>query len=218
MNIFLGIGCRKKCPVTPVHITCVCVSLFLVHIWTVTSWPRSSGALQIENSEESDQGKYECVAVNSAGTRYSAPANLYVRGKIPLDPERPLPAAIQVSASSKLLPSRHLLLCRVNTSWKTGSLDSTASKVKTCWCLSRLSHCHFLLSLSVFASCSCLVGGDLCNLLHFPVATLLEPPKRRVIGGGGLFWLIRGEGEVGCGLHVESCHKEKLTPLQLYIS
>ncbi|KAM3619127.1 uncharacterized protein V6R79_003378 [Siganus canaliculatus] len=38
-----------------------------------------SGALQIESSEESDQGKYECVAVNSAGTRYSAPANLYVR-------------------------------------------------------------------------------------------------------------------------------------------
>ncbi|XP_061096134.1 protein tyrosine phosphatase receptor type Fa isoform X4 [Conger conger] len=38
-----------------------------------------SGALQIENSEESDQGKYECVAMNTAGTRYSAPANLYVR-------------------------------------------------------------------------------------------------------------------------------------------
>ncbi|XP_077379821.1 receptor-type tyrosine-protein phosphatase F isoform X14 [Festucalex cinctus] len=38
-----------------------------------------SGALQIENSEESDQGKYECIATNSAGTRYSAPANLYVR-------------------------------------------------------------------------------------------------------------------------------------------
>ncbi|XP_045878097.1 receptor-type tyrosine-protein phosphatase delta isoform X45 [Meles meles] len=38
-----------------------------------------SGALQIEQSEESDQGKYECVATNSAGTRYSAPANLYVR-------------------------------------------------------------------------------------------------------------------------------------------
>ncbi|XP_032758495.1 receptor-type tyrosine-protein phosphatase delta isoform X34 [Rattus rattus] len=37
------------------------------------------GALQIEQSEESDQGKYECVATNSAGTRYSAPANLYVR-------------------------------------------------------------------------------------------------------------------------------------------
>nr|XP_032659291.1 receptor-type tyrosine-protein phosphatase delta isoform X39 [Chelonoidis abingdonii] len=39
----------------------------------------SIGALQIELSEESDQGKYECVATNSAGTRYSAPANLYVR-------------------------------------------------------------------------------------------------------------------------------------------
>ncbi|XP_048851590.1 receptor-type tyrosine-protein phosphatase delta-like isoform X12 [Brienomyrus brachyistius] len=38
-----------------------------------------SGALQIEHSEESDQGKYECVATNSDGTRYSAPANLYVR-------------------------------------------------------------------------------------------------------------------------------------------
>uniref|UniRef100_F7D4E3 Receptor-type tyrosine-protein phosphatase S n=1 Tax=Monodelphis domestica TaxID=13616 RepID=F7D4E3_MONDO len=38
-----------------------------------------SGALQIESSEETDQGKYECVASNSAGVRYSSPANLYVR-------------------------------------------------------------------------------------------------------------------------------------------
>ncbi|XP_061768696.1 receptor-type tyrosine-protein phosphatase delta isoform X22 [Nerophis ophidion] len=37
------------------------------------------GALQIEQSEESDQGKYECVATNNDGTRYSSPANLYVR-------------------------------------------------------------------------------------------------------------------------------------------
>ncbi|XP_008433993.1 receptor-type tyrosine-protein phosphatase delta isoform X20 [Poecilia reticulata] len=37
------------------------------------------GALQIEHSEEPDQGKYECVATNNDGTRYSAPANLYVR-------------------------------------------------------------------------------------------------------------------------------------------
>uniref|UniRef100_A0A452RIY3 protein-tyrosine-phosphatase n=1 Tax=Ursus americanus TaxID=9643 RepID=A0A452RIY3_URSAM len=36
------------------------------------------GALQIESSEETDQGKYECVATNSAGVRYSSPANLYV--------------------------------------------------------------------------------------------------------------------------------------------
>uniref|UniRef100_A0A8C0A8M7 Receptor-type tyrosine-protein phosphatase S n=1 Tax=Bos mutus grunniens TaxID=30521 RepID=A0A8C0A8M7_BOSMU len=36
-------------------------------------------ALQIESSEETDQGKYECVATNSAGVRYSSPANLYVR-------------------------------------------------------------------------------------------------------------------------------------------
>uniref|UniRef100_A0AAR2IYG9 protein-tyrosine-phosphatase n=1 Tax=Pygocentrus nattereri TaxID=42514 RepID=A0AAR2IYG9_PYGNA len=33
----------------------------------------------IERSEETDQGKYECVASNSQGVRYSSPANLYVR-------------------------------------------------------------------------------------------------------------------------------------------
>ncbi|XP_051982584.1 receptor-type tyrosine-protein phosphatase S-like isoform X2 [Xyrauchen texanus] len=37
------------------------------------------GALQIDQSKETDQGKYECVATNSEGTRYSTPANLYVR-------------------------------------------------------------------------------------------------------------------------------------------
>ncbi|XDV28389.1 hypothetical protein PO909_031713, partial [Leuciscus waleckii] len=39
-----------------------------------------AGALQIERSEETDQGKYECVASNVQGVRYSSPANLYVRG------------------------------------------------------------------------------------------------------------------------------------------
>ncbi|MGH0164468.1 UNVERIFIED_CONTAM: hypothetical protein FKN15_076601 [Acipenser sinensis] len=46
---------------------------------TVKLKPADACALQIEQSEESDQGKYECVATNGAGTRYSAPANLYVR-------------------------------------------------------------------------------------------------------------------------------------------
>uniref|UniRef100_A0A674NGA1 protein-tyrosine-phosphatase n=1 Tax=Takifugu rubripes TaxID=31033 RepID=A0A674NGA1_TAKRU len=48
-----------------------------------------SGALQIEQSEESDQGKYECVATNNDGTRYSAPANLYVRA-LPKAPGTPV--------------------------------------------------------------------------------------------------------------------------------
>lgn len=47
-----------------------------------------AGALQIENSEETDQGKYECVASNVEGVRYSSPANLYVRGR-----EQPVPRA-----------------------------------------------------------------------------------------------------------------------------
>lgn len=67
---------------------------------TVKFWLPSLGALQIENSEELDQGKYECVAVNSAGTRYSAPANLYVRGKIPFDPtSASVSALIAISCS-----------------------------------------------------------------------------------------------------------------------
>lgn len=37
------------------------------------------GSLQIDNSEETDQGKYECVAENSVGTEHSKPTNLYVK-------------------------------------------------------------------------------------------------------------------------------------------
>lgn len=37
------------------------------------------GSLQIENSEEDDQGKYECVAENSVGTEHSKSTNLYVK-------------------------------------------------------------------------------------------------------------------------------------------
>lgn len=57
---------------------CVTLSLPLSIFYYPSIHP---GALQIEMSEESDQGKYECVATNSDGTRYSTPANLYVRGK-----------------------------------------------------------------------------------------------------------------------------------------
>lgn len=38
-----------------------------------------SGSLQIESAQESDEGKYECIAENEVGTTYSYPANLYVR-------------------------------------------------------------------------------------------------------------------------------------------
>ncbi|XP_055908699.1 tyrosine-protein phosphatase Lar isoform X5 [Eupeodes corollae] len=37
------------------------------------------GGLQIENSREEDQGKYECVAENSVGTEHSKATNLYVK-------------------------------------------------------------------------------------------------------------------------------------------
>lgn len=38
-------------------------------------------SLQVLNTEESDQGHYECVAENSVGTEYSNPAALYVKCK-----------------------------------------------------------------------------------------------------------------------------------------
>jgi len=40
----------------------------------------STGSLQIKESQETDQGKYECVAENTVGTEYSYSAQLYVRG------------------------------------------------------------------------------------------------------------------------------------------
>ncbi|XP_034744857.1 receptor-type tyrosine-protein phosphatase S-like isoform X14 [Etheostoma cragini] len=61
-----------------------------------------SGALQIENSEETDQGKYECVATNSRGVRYSSPANLYVR--VATDTLRRVPPRFSI------LPSNHEIM------------------------------------------------------------------------------------------------------------
>ena len=49
---------------------CVCACVMLV-----------TGSLQIRQSVESDEGKYECVAQNSVGLTFSYGANLYVRGQ-----------------------------------------------------------------------------------------------------------------------------------------
>lgn len=38
-----------------------------------------SGALQITESDVTDQGKYECVANNTVGTEYSKSITLYVK-------------------------------------------------------------------------------------------------------------------------------------------
>ena len=46
----------------------------------------SAGSLQIRRSQESDEGKYECVAENSVGVAYSYAANLYVRGMAATEP------------------------------------------------------------------------------------------------------------------------------------
>lgn len=40
-----------------------------------------AGALQISDSQETDQGKYECVAENSVGTQHATAIMLWVRGQ-----------------------------------------------------------------------------------------------------------------------------------------
>ncbi|XP_040571795.1 tyrosine-protein phosphatase Lar isoform X1 [Lepeophtheirus salmonis] len=46
---------------------------------TILKQGKLRGSLQIKDSQESDQGKYECVAENSVGTQYSYAAQVYVR-------------------------------------------------------------------------------------------------------------------------------------------
>jgi receptor-type tyrosine-protein phosphatase F len=51
---------------------------------TVMQQGKLRGSLQISESQETDQGKYECVAENEVGTEYSYSAQLYVRGNYDL--------------------------------------------------------------------------------------------------------------------------------------
>ncbi|KAK6311029.1 hypothetical protein J4Q44_G00190840 [Coregonus suidteri] len=90
-----------------------------------------SGALQIENSEETDQGKYECVATNSQGVRYSSPANLYVRGST--DKLRRVPPRFSILPSNhEIMPSGSVNITCVAVGspmpyvkWMLGSEDLT---------------------------------------------------------------------------------------------
>ena len=45
------------------------------------SCPDGRQLLMIMQTTKKDAGLYECVATNNDGTRYSAAANLYVRGR-----------------------------------------------------------------------------------------------------------------------------------------
>ncbi|XP_019955949.1 protein tyrosine phosphatase receptor type Db isoform X10 [Paralichthys olivaceus] len=88
------------------------------------------GALQIEMSEESDQGKYECVATNSDGTRYSTPANLYVRE---LREVRRVPPRFSIlPADSEIMPGGNINITCVAVGspmpyvkWMLGAEDLT---------------------------------------------------------------------------------------------
>ncbi|XP_028973977.1 protein tyrosine phosphatase receptor type Db isoform X6 [Esox lucius] len=88
------------------------------------------GALQIELSEEQDQGKYECVATNSDGTRYSTPANLYVRE---LREVRRVPPRFSIPpADSEIMPGGNINITCVAVGspmpyvkWMLGAEDLT---------------------------------------------------------------------------------------------
>lgn len=54
--------------------------------------------LTIDTAEESDQGSYQCMATNSAGTRFSEPTNLYVRER------RTPPQITLINSTIEVLP------------------------------------------------------------------------------------------------------------------
>uniref|UniRef100_A0A8D0GZE0 Receptor-type tyrosine-protein phosphatase S n=1 Tax=Sphenodon punctatus TaxID=8508 RepID=A0A8D0GZE0_SPHPU len=88
-----------------------------------------SGGLQIESSEETDQGKYECVASNSAGVRYSSPANLYVRGR---ELRRVAPRFSILPVSHEIMPGGNVNITCVEVGspmpyvkWMQGAEDLT---------------------------------------------------------------------------------------------
>ncbi len=154
------------------------VWLCVVQTWTVTFWPASPGALQIENSEESDQGKYECVAVNSAGTRYSAPANLYVRGKIPLDPNKP-----SLQPLRSLSPTARSSLITSSPSWLLIRMLVPSVQLQRVRPVEACPVSAYTVSLSSSLSPLCCLSGDLCILLQCPVVSLLGLPNLTVMGG-----------------------------------
>ncbi|XP_030241630.1 tyrosine-protein phosphatase Lar isoform X5 [Drosophila navojoa] len=63
----------------------------------------NNGVLQINNSSEEDQGKYECVAENSIGTEHSKATNLYVKvRRVPPTFSRPPEHISEVMLGSNL--------------------------------------------------------------------------------------------------------------------
>jgi receptor-type tyrosine-protein phosphatase F len=63
----------------------------------------SAGSLQIDNSEEMDMGKYECVAENSMGTEHTKSTTLYVKvRRVPPQFSRPPEPVNEVMLGSNL--------------------------------------------------------------------------------------------------------------------
>jgi len=60
-----------------------------------------TGSLQIRQSLESDEGRYECVAENNIGIAYSYAADLYVRGTVRRSARSLVPLSNSASISDK---------------------------------------------------------------------------------------------------------------------
>jgi len=56
--------------------------MMMMMMMTTTMMMAWTGSLQIRQSLESDEGRYECVAENNIGIAYSYAADLYVRGTV----------------------------------------------------------------------------------------------------------------------------------------
>ncbi|XP_072042754.1 receptor-type tyrosine-protein phosphatase S-like [Amphiura filiformis] len=86
--------------------------------------------LTIDNADESDQGSYQCAASNSAGTRYSYSANLYVR-------ERRVPPTFTIEpVNMEVVPGGSVNLTCVAegnpipmVKWTHGGMDLTTGEL-----------------------------------------------------------------------------------------
>ncbi|XP_059098877.1 tyrosine-protein phosphatase Lar-like isoform X3 [Tigriopus californicus] len=95
--------------------------------YIITEQGKLRGSLQIKDSQETDQGKYECVAENAVGTEYSYSAQLYVRvRRVPPQFTIPPESEYEVMVGSGIN-----LTCVANGSpmphvkWRRGSQDVT---------------------------------------------------------------------------------------------
>lgn len=107
------------------------------------------GSLQIENSREEDQGKYECVAENSVGTEHSKATVLFVKvRRVPPTFSRPPPSMNEVMLGSNLnLSCTAVGSPMPSVRWMKGTKWKPILKLPYSWLLDDVYIAHLVIKL-----------------------------------------------------------------------